>query len=374
MRLRLSLALILAAAAISPSASAQHKPDAGKPDKADAAKPDKGDKPDKAGKPDKGDKPDPHQPPDPREEANRILARQADERMADLVKRGTEACERGEFDEGLAALASVWSRKNDPDVGSALAACEAKAKLWPAAADHYAAALRLKEDGPDRKKLEDAFAEVKKHVGALTIAVNVEGADVFVDDRFVGQTPLPGEVFVEPGKRAAVVVKKTGYEEAQASVTVAAQRTASLKIDLSITPSGGNRYASPNRSRVPFYVLGGAGLVAVGVGAALYAAAFTKAAAADDLLAEIKTAHPSQGDAPCQPSNAGCATIADLRKGRDKFMNIGTGALIGGGVLIGAAALVGVWTFSTSPSATGSIKLAPVIAPRTAGLWMTGAF
>jgi hypothetical protein len=364
MRLRLSLAILLAAAAVAPAALAQPKPD--KP-KADSAKPDK-----------PGAKPEPLEP---REEAARALAKQAEARLAEQRKRGIEACERGDLDEGLATLASVWSRKSDPDVGGALGMCEMKAKLWPSAADHLAAALRVKQDGPDRKRLEEAFIETRKHVGAVRVTVNVEGADVFLGSRFVGQTPLPGEVFVEPGKRTTIVVKKTGFDEAQSSVEVAAERVASVKLAMVAEAPGRNRYALESRTRVPFYVLGGAALVAGGVGAALYAAAVSKGAAADDLLAELKSAH---GSTPCQPSAAGCTTIGNLRSSHDTFMNVGTGFFIGGGVLLGAAVLTGVWAFtggsppsaglSTSGPRAASITLAPVVSPDVSGLWLRGSF
>ena len=378
MRLRLFIAPVLTTAVLAvllpaPPASAQPKPDAGKPN---AAKP-----------PPKPDAAKADAVKDPvKEEAAKVLAKQAEARLADLVKRGTEACERGETDEGLALLTAAVARRNDADVLGALASCEAKAGQWAAAADHYAAALRSKEEGADRKPLEEAFAEARKKVGSITITVNVDGADVIVDDRLVGQSPLPGEIFVTPGKDTSIVVKRTGYEEAEKRVQVAAQRTAAVKIELAQSTSTGNRYAAANRTKVPFYVLGGAALVAGGVGAALYAASFAHGSAADNLLTELKTAHPTSGDTPCQPSKTGCATLLDLRKNHDKLMNVGTGFLIGGGALLGAAVITGLWAFSGSSatSTTGraitgspraaSITFAPVVSPDGAGLWMRGAF
>ncbi|MFT3770074.1 MAG: hypothetical protein QM820_31990 [Minicystis sp.] len=206
----------------------------------------------------------------------------------------------------------------------------------------------------------------------------------------MGQSPLPGEVFIDPGKETAIIVKKAGYEEAEKRVTVAAQRSATVKIDLAVASSDGNRYASPRRTKVPFYVLGGAAIVAGGVGAALFASAGSKAAAADDLLAVLQGGN--EGSHPCDKpattsAQTGCATLKTMRADRDRMMNIGTGFLIGGGVLLGAAALTGVWAFSgsstSSTSGSGratnapraaSITLAPAVSPDGAGLWMRGAF
>jgi hypothetical protein len=368
MRHRLSLALILASALAAPSAAAQPKPDAPKPEapKPEAPKPDKPD----AAKPDA-------KPPksDALKAEEARLAKLAEARLAELVKRGTEACDRGEIEDGLAALSAAWTQKNDGDVAAALASCEIKAKQWGGAADHLMAALRTKEEGAERKRLEEMLAEAQKHAGTIQITVSVEGADVFVGNRFVGQSPLAAEVWADAGKPVLIIAKKTGYDEAQRTVDVVAHRSVAVKLDLAIETAGPNRYASASRSKVPFFLLGGLGLVAGGVGAALYAAAATKASAAEDILAE------RGGDYPCKNTKAtGCPTVLSLRQGHDKLANIGTGLLVGGGVLIGAAALTGVWAFGTGSSSSSSrgpsrgVALAPAVSPDGAGLWLSGSF
>jgi hypothetical protein len=390
MRPRLPLALILASLGLAaPPAWAQtrpHKPDAARPDegKPDATKP--AAKPDPA-KPAPGAKADPGPRSETRDEANKYLAKQADARVAELLKHGVEACERGDIDEGLPLLNSALARRIDAETLGAVAGCEARAGRFAAAADHYLAALRLKEEGPERKALEEAFADVRKRVGALAITINADGADVLVGTRVVGVSPLPAEVFVDPGKDIAVIVKKAGYDEVEKHVDVAAQRSVAVKIELVQSPSSGNRYFTPQRSRVPFYVLGGAALVAGGVGGALYASAASKGSAADAILTALNggdsTKHPC--DAPTTGTvKRSCATLTDLRQGHDTMANISTGVFIGGGVLLGAAILTGVWALSApGPTSTGgasaapraaSITLAPSVSPDGAGLWLQGAF
>lgn len=388
MRLRLPIALILASLTLAaPPARAQHKPH-----KPDAARPDEG-KPG-AAKPDPA-KPDPGKPgatkPDPngstRDEATKVLAKAAEGRVADLLKRGVEACERGDVDEALPLLNSALARRSDAETLGALAGCEARAGQFAAAADHYAAALRVKEEGPERKALEEAFADVQKRVGALAITINADGADVIVDKRVVGVSPLPGEVHVDPGKGIAVIVKKTGYDEVERRVDVVAQRSVALKIELVQAPASGNRYYASPRTRVPFYVLGGAALVAGGVGGALFASAASKGTAADDLLAVLNggdaAKHPC--DAPTSATTKrACVSLADMRKSHDTTANISTGFLIGGGVLLGAAVLAGVWAFAApGHSSTGAaspppravaVTLTPSVSPDGAGLWLRGAF
>ena len=337
MRLRLPLVALVAASTLgAPSALAQPKPDASK---AEPAKP---------------------PPPTP----------------AEIALRGQELCERGDTQEAITALTSALAQKPSPEVGAALASCEAKMGRWAAAAEHYQGALRATPEGPPRKPLEDRLAEARGHVGTITITINVEGADVFVGNRFVGQSPLGGEVFADPG-RNVVTVKKPNFDEAEQAVEVPARGTAAVKIELAPGGRTPNPYARPERTRVPFFVLGGLGLVSAGVGAALYAAALSKGAAADDVLAELAAAHPVSPSqpGPCKPASPGCGSVQSLRAGHDRFMNAGTGALIGGGVLIGAAVLYGVWAFAgVAPSSTGAVTLAPVATPSGGGLWLTGTF
>jgi hypothetical protein len=366
MRLRLPTALLLAGAAVvaAPSALAQNKPPT-----ADADKPPKpaADLEDSAKE-------------EARKEAQRLLDKAAEARTAELIKRGKEACESGDPEEGIAALSAVFSQKNSVDLAVALGACEAKAGKWPSAAEHLAFALRVKEDGPDRKKIEEMFVDVRKRVGGVKVVVDVEGADVIVGERLVGQSPLPGEVYVEPGRTTLIVAKKPGHEEAQREVTVAAKGTAEVSLKLPFAQSTGNRYAAASRSKVPMIVLGGLALVAGGVGASLYTAAKAKESAADDILAELEKS--SSQTYACSPSQAGCATVKDLRTSRDTMMNVGTGVLIGSGVLLGAAALAGAWAFSGSSSSTGlatprsrvAMSFAPVVTADGGGVWIKGAF
>lgn len=364
MRTRISLALLLASALTAPAALAQNKPEA--PPKTE---------PKLEPKPDGKAEPKPNGKAEPKPDPAKIEAQKAEAaRLAELVKRGAEACERGELEPGLAALSSAYSQKPDPDTAVWLGSCEAKAKRWAAAAEHLAAALRVKEDGPERKRVEEMFLEVRKRVGALKLSVDVEGADVFVQNRYVGQTPLPGEAFVDADVDALVVVKKTGFEEAQRLVKVGAQRSASLQVALSATPSTGNRYAIKDRTKAPFFVLGGAALIAGGVGAALYASAAARAADADNLLTELQGGKATGTPCSLAANAASCRALQGMRSSRDSAMNVGTGFLIGGGALLGAAILTGVWAFtSPSPTRTG-LRVAPGVARDGASVVLTGAF
>jgi hypothetical protein len=293
--------------------------------------------------------------PAPAHEPKPDPAKVAAAKLVELVKKGTELCAAGDLDEGLPALRAAWTQKQDPDIAVALATCEIKASDWPGAADHLAFALRNKSDPEQRKALEPTFVNVRARVGGVKVTVTLDGADVFVGDRFAGQSPLPGEVYVTPGQ-GRIFAKKTGYGEVEGVVEVKANGTAALTLDLAGEGAvAQSRRTTSTRSRTPAYVMGGIGFVALSAGVALYAAGAAKGSAADDLLAEL---HTCAGGAP------GCATLKSLRSSHDTFVNAGAGLMAGGGAFVGASIIYGLWaTFA-----------APAEAPRTARFTVVPSF
>jgi hypothetical protein len=297
-------------------------------------------------------------------------AKVAAARLAELVKRGMESCTAGDVDDGLPALRAAWAQHEDADLAVALASCEIKASEWAPAAEHLAFALRAKDDPAQRKALEATFLNVRARVGAVKVTVNVDGADVFVGDRFAGSAPLAGEVYVAPGK-ARISAKKTGYGEIEGEVEVAPQGTVTLALDLAGegTIAASHRPYSP-RSKTPAIVLGALGLTVAGVGAALFAVGQADGGAADNLLAELKTTSSQ----PCTNGAAGCQTLVSLRQSHDTFVNTGTGVLIGGGALLTAALITGLWANATPSFGHASVQLEPVASPQGGTLLLHGTF
>jgi hypothetical protein len=300
-------------------------------------------------------------------------AKVAAAKLAELVKRGTETCAGGDVDEGLPALRAAWAQHQDPEIAVALANCEIKASDWPSATEHLAFALRNKEDPEQRKALEATFLNVRARVGAVKVTVNVDGADVFVGDRFAGQSPLPGEVYLAPGP-GRIFAKKTGYGEIEGTVDVRPNGTTTLTLDLAGQGAvASSRHApGPARSMAPTYVLGALGAAGLAAGAALWSAAAAKGTAADDLLGALQSDYGSPQ--PCTPQRAACTSLKDMRSSHDLLANAGTGALVGGGVLLGAAAIYGLWaSFSTVPE-RASLVVVPAPSPGGAGIWARGTF
>ncbi|MBI5509153.1 MAG: PEGA domain-containing protein [Deltaproteobacteria bacterium] len=195
----------------------------------------------------------------------------------DLV-RGLEQALMGEVDEteGMRAVSPTDVKNDLAALGFDPAACQAQA-LCLAKAARYARAhvafdvkvaalggaltisMRLidSDSGAELGRVADPISEDPKeraqevhrlavqllapttYVGTLTVQITVEGAEVYVDDRQVGTTPLPGPL---DGLRAGphiLKVVKPGFADVNQFVDVVYKRNATVSIDLANNTIGG---------------------------------------------------------------------------------------------------------------------------------------
>ncbi len=91
-----------------------------------------------------------------------------------------------------------------------------------------------------RKEVERDIELLKPRVATIDIKVNVDGADIYLDDSpvctgvqtgCVGKSPLPGPVTVNPGRRR-ITAQKTGFQPASTTIRVVGSDAVSAKIDM----------------------------------------------------------------------------------------------------------------------------------------------
>lgn len=105
----------------------------------------------------------------------------------------------------------------------------------------YANALRTLsqylEDGGKRipasrrGEVEGDVEKLKSRVATVTIKVNVQGADVLVDDVKIGQSPLPGPVTVSAGRRRFDATKP-GFRATPKVEEIAGQESKEISLEL----------------------------------------------------------------------------------------------------------------------------------------------
>jgi hypothetical protein len=149
------------------------------------------------------------------------------------------------------------------------------------ATTHLVAMLRRRDelDPNTLAQAEEKLAELLKKVGAARIQVNVDGAEVLVDGKVVGTSPIADEVFMEPGRRT-FQARKAGVGTAEESVDVAAGSKSAVTLGLKKAeapgpgPVGAGKEGGggPNKAVVYAGVAVASALAVVGVGTAIGAA------------------------------------------------------------------------------------------------------
>ena len=115
---------------------------------------------------------------------------------------------------------------------------------------HYARARRALaqylEEGADRvpeerkKAVESDLEMLAQRTSSLNISVNVPGAEIFVDDVLVGQSPLSEPLLVDAGERR-LSARKPGYHARAAQVTLAGRDSLNVTLTLEKQATGTER-------------------------------------------------------------------------------------------------------------------------------------
>lgn len=209
--------------------------------------------------------------------------------------------------------------------------------------NNYAAALRsyaryLREGGAGvpadrRTEVEREIAVLQPRVAAVTVKVNVDGADVYADDipvctatiesACVGKSPLSTPIIVNGGRHKITATKK-GYAPATSLVSVVGSDKIEVKLDL---VSYAQPIAKPtNPWKVPAIIgwsVTGAGLITAAVTGVLATQASSDQ---EDLTAKFGV------------------TRAELDDAKDKTTTLGN---VTDGFLIGSAVTAAVSTYLT---------------------------
>lgn len=310
------------------------------------------------------------------------------EKARELFREGTKHYRAEKWAQAEAAFEAAWALTDKKSKGlvNNLGQTEMHLGKFREAAEHLSAARRLA--GKDDKQLADIerdLAESRKHVGTLVLAVGVEGAQIVLGGKPVGQAPLVDPLFVDPGK-VTLSAFKDGYETAKVELDVAAGQeipvTLALKKIEAAPVSSATATASttappppPPRSKVPAYVMGGAGVASLIAGGVLVGVA---SAAGSDLRADAPRG--TNGELLCRRTvePAGSATAqCDAWRARvgeaTALGNAGVGFLVVAGLAAAGTVTYLLWP-SSQPARAARWQVAPVIGANAGGVVLHGAF
>ncbi len=276
------------------------------------------------------------------------------QKSRELFAEGNAYSAKGDFVKARAALKAAWGLMHHWGIAANLGEVELEIGNHRDAAEMLDFALRNWPDEDyqqERRAVRKAFEKARAKVGTVEVTVDVEGATVSVDGDPVGQAPLPGPVFVEPGRRV-FSTKAPRMGRVQKAIEAEAGGTANVSLALEATegasqppdgPTGesdhGNTKVEPGDDSTKAIVVGtGVGLTLVGAGIAVVFKLRANAAQTD--ADENRERAYEQLGGPCPDADAApvCAEHADALDRRNTSNKIATGAFVGATV-VGAATL-----------------------------------
>jgi hypothetical protein len=282
---------------------------------------------------------------------------QENKRIRDLFRKGSKALEARKYVEAQKTLEEAWSLRQTYDVAAALAQAESELGHYVKAAGYLDFCLKNiapAESEQTLQQLQQAFEEVKLHIAVVRVSVNRDGAEVSIGERRVGTSPLPSELFLEPGTLSV----RARHEGLEASDTLVTEAGGQYALDLSLAaptspaaklepvppptavapPSAPVDRGSTDRegpNLVPVVVGGTVFLLGVGTGLGLHFAATSDAEDAD----AIRKRTGANGCATGSADSSDCASLRSLAESQDRNRNLSTASfIVGGAALVGTAA------------------------------------
>lgn len=124
---------------------------------------------------------------------------------------GRNAADAKQWPKAVEEFEKAYALKPLPQLAGNLGEAELRVGRFRDAAEHVERFLREDKgaDADDKKNAQVWLDEAKKKIVTLRITVDEVGAEVLVDDKVIGTSPLAPEVYVEPGKHTVVARKGT---------------------------------------------------------------------------------------------------------------------------------------------------------------------
>jgi len=284
----------------------------------------------------------------------------ADEaRARTLTREGIDAFKAGKNEQAVQALSGAWAIRQTYDVAGALAQAELALERYRDAAEHldYCVNHYSPMDSEHKQRVvKAALVQVKTMVATLELSVDLEGAEVIIDNRPVGRSPLPGAVYLDPGEHQ--LEARHGDDQVSQALTVQAGHAYPVALKLGATKAKAAERAAP--SYIPAVVASSVGAAALIGGVVFLLEANNKGTQRDDLLETLP------GTNPCGPQNPNASTCNEIGSLADEQKTFRTISIVGFGV----AAAAGVATYFLWPRTPdrAQLGLRAMMLPTRSGL------
>jgi hypothetical protein len=304
-------------------------------------------------------------------------------RADEYFRQGKAFVKEDRWEDARRAYLAGWQIKRGYDIAGNLGSVELELGLARDAAEHLAYCIKSFPATGTATQLgyiKGRFEEARQKVGALSIQVNVDGAEVFVDGRSIGRSPFTDDVYVEPGART-LEVKLGGFAPSKRGVTAAKGSWQSVLLVLRADANAGTAGSShgvpgrvEERSRAPFYVGGVVALAGLGAGVVGMLLSQSSASRAEVQFTDLK-AHAGLTACNNGANPVECNALDQSYRDTGTFRAVSIAGFATGGAALGAI-LTYALVSSGKPRSAGTSALHVEVAagPGLTGALVTGGF
>lgn len=291
-------------------------------------------------------------------------SRSAAERAKQFFDEGNALYDQGKLKEAEAAYQSAWNAHRSHYIAANLGNVEMLVGQHCDALEHLTFA---RDDFPpigkpeDKQRLIARLEEEQHKVGFLEVTVDVAGAEVRVDGKPVGRSPL-NKTCVEPGTRT-VEALRAGYDGEPKTIRIKAKSR--HLITLHLTPKPRSFFAGKN---APLLVAGSALTIAglgLGIGTAIDANAKSK---------EKEGIQEKLVPGQCKNAQPLCDDLDTTLRTIDTSTNLSIAGFTVAGAAAVATSVYLLWPSSAPDDADSTLTLSPILTGEVGGLLINGQF
>ena len=287
-----------------------------------------------------------------------------------LYKKAAEAFEATEYTEARRLLLDAWALRQSYDVAASLGDTEIKLRLFAEAAEHLSFSVRNFPPLENERALENVRKQLdiaRREVASFVVSVNEPGAEIRVDQRLVGTSPLSGPLFLPPGHHTVEARKGTAVVSETVAGEAAKETPVTLHLRATELPPPPADETAP-RSVVPL-IVGGA-VFAVGLTAGI---AFKLAANSDEEdAAELRDRLGPGGCVGEAGASHDCAALRSEVDSANTMNALSTAGFVVAGVAVVATPVS--WLLWPRPENATAPRVSGVVTPGLAVITASGRF
>jgi hypothetical protein len=274
-----------------------------------------------------------------------------------LYAEGVKAYQLARWEEARASFLAAWALAKHYTIAGNLADCEMRLGLYRDAAEHLAYYVReVAKDGsstPDeRKDGQRHYDEARAKVASVVVRVNVPAADLYVDGKSIGKSPLVSPLFLDAGPHE-LEARSEGYLSAKTTVDAKVGTSRDIALELKrayvvppvLPPSGGP-------SPVWIAVSGALAVGGLGAGIGFTAAANGKSSDAETIGAKLPGRSFCTGK-PLAAFTSDCSTLKATLSQQSTMSNAALVSFAAGGAFALMTVGLGVWGLKAPATKVG---------------------